>query len=310
MSIPRPRSGFGSGPERGDDHRHKKVPPTRRNKRRRKSPSQRSEEFYKGQRERINEDRRNAQDELDARRRDEEIRRKRNPKHEGGQNRGQDRDYPGNGEGPTGNEGCNGCPPVVLDLNRDGEFALIGDDKGGWVGPGDGLLAVDRDGSGVIDSLSEVAFVEEDARARTDLEGLAYGFDSNGDGVVNNQDGRFDELKVFQDTNGNRRSDAGELKTLTEAGITSIDVSNVPYQGEPEVIAEKNGNRIFGTTTASFEDSSEIAAADVYLGSRADVIAAQLAEVSARMSGGHDSAGNMSLFGQQHRRRPELIAAA
>lgn len=178
---------------------------------------------------------------------------------------------PNGGQVPNADPGVgrNDVPdsfPVVLDLDRDGSLDLVSNDRGGWVGPSDGFLAVDRDGSGAIDDLSEIAFVEEDPRARTDLEGLAYGFDGNGDGVVNNQDERFSELQVFQDVDGDGVSSANELMTLEEAGITSIDVSSVPYEGEPSVIQEKAGNQVFGVTTVAHEDGSFSIAGDVVLG--------------------------------------------
>ncbi len=168
------------------------------------------------------------------------------------------------GDGPRG---CNGCPPIVLDLDRDGSLDLVSNDQGGWVGPSDGFLAVDRDGSGAIDNMGEIALLEEDARARTDLEGLAYGFDGNGDGVVNAVDERFAELRVFQDVDGNGVSGPGELMTLEEAGITSIDVAGVPYEGEPSVVQEKAGNQVFGVTTVAYDDGSFGIAGDVSLGS-------------------------------------------
>lgn len=163
----------------------------------------------------------------------------------------------------------NGPPitfPIVLDLDRDGALALTGDGQSGWVGPSDGFLAVDRDGSGAIDDQSEIAFTEEDPRARTDLEGLAHGFDSNNDGVVNNQDEHFSELQIFQDIDGNRQSNPSELMSLEEAGIVSIDVSSVPYDGEPEVLAEVKGNQVFGYTDVTYDDGSTIIAGDVALG--------------------------------------------
>ncbi|MGI9501661.1 MAG: hypothetical protein ACR2RE_01225, partial [Geminicoccaceae bacterium] len=146
-----------------------------------------------------------------------------------------------------------------------GALDLVSNDSGGWVGPSDGFLAIDADGSGAIDQANEIEFTEWHDDARTDLEGLAYGFDSNGDGAVNNQDERFIELQVFQDGNGDGVSDPGELMSLEEAGITSIDVSGVPYEGEPSVIQEKAGNQVFGVTAVAYDDGSFGIAGDVAL---------------------------------------------
>ena len=155
--------------------------------------------------------------------------------------------------------------PVILDLDRDGSLDLVSDTEGGWTGPSDGFLAIDADGSGAIDQANEIAFVEWDEKARTDLEGLALAFDSNSDGVFDAQDERFTEFSVWQDANGDRVSQADELRSLEEAGITSIDLSGVPYDGEPAVIQEKAGNQVFGVTTVAYDDGSFGIAGDVAL---------------------------------------------
>ena len=157
--------------------------------------------------------------------------------------------------------------PVVLDLDRDGALDLVSNDSGGWVGPSDGFLAIDADGSGAVDQANEIEFTKWHDDARTDLEGLALAFDSNGDSVVDGRDERFTEFKVFQDIDGNGVSGPGELMSLEEAGIMSIDLSGVPYEGEPSVIQEKAGNQVFGVTTVAYDDGSFGIAGDVALGS-------------------------------------------
>ena len=155
--------------------------------------------------------------------------------------------------------------PILLDLDRDGSFDLVSDERGGWAGPSDGFLAIDADGSGAIDQSSEIAFVEWDENARTDLEGLKLAFDSNDDGVFDANDERFAEFSVWQDANGDRVSQAEEMVSLADAGIASIDLSGVPYEGEPVVVQEKAGNQIFGVTTVAYDDGSFGIAGDVAL---------------------------------------------
>ncbi len=161
--------------------------------------------------------------------------------------------------------------PILLDLDRDGSLDLVSDGQGGWAGPSDGFLAIDADGSGAIDQPNEIAFTEWDENARTDLEGLALAFDTNNDGKFNAQDERFAEFSVWQDGNGDRVSDPGELRSLEEAGISSIDLSGVPYEGEPVAIQEKAGNQVFGVTTVAYDDGTFGIAGDVALAAGEEV---------------------------------------
>ena len=203
----------------------------------------------------------------------------------------------GNNNNNNNNGGCctagpGGRPtsPILLDLDRDGSLDLVSDSQGGWTGPSDGFLAIDADGSGAIDQANEIAFTEWDENARTDLEGLALAFDSNEDGMFDAGDERFADFSVWQDANGDRVSQAGELRTLEEAGITSIDLSGVPYEGEPLVIQEKAGNQVFGVTTVAHGDGSFGIAGDVALaaGEGGDVSA----DVAADAGGTDDAAGS------------------
>lgn len=159
------------------------------------------------------------------------------------------------GDGGSGSHG----QPVLLDLNGDNhidlrpfdpaEFAKNngprfdwdGDgvrDGTAWVGPQDGMLAIDlgsngqAGGDGVIDQAREIAFslwaTPEDIAAlghsASDLEGLRLAFDTNHDGVLDDKDARWNEFRVWQDANQNGISDPGELKTMSEAGIKLINL--------------------------------------------------------------------------------------
>lgn len=130
-----------------------------------------------------------------------------------------------------------GVMPIVLDLAGDG-LELTGVDasmivsqlssgelaRTSWVGPTDGILAVDRNGDGQINQLSEISFVQDKEGAQTDLEGLRA-WDTNGDGKLNALDDDWGLLKVWVDRNQNGRSTASELRTLDEAGITEINLT-------------------------------------------------------------------------------------
>ena len=138
------------------------------------------------------------------------------------------------------------APPIVFDLDNDGaglvslgssntRFDMNGDgvaDKTGWIESGDAFLALDRNGNGTIDNIDEISFVKDKAGAKTDLEGLAA-FDSNGDGILNGDDARFVEFRAWVDSNGNGKTDAGELLSLAEAGIASISLTGTPTGETP-----------------------------------------------------------------------------
>jgi hypothetical protein len=126
--------------------------------------------------------------------------------------------------------------PIALDLDGDGlnlsavdssdvvvKTAGGGISKIGWVGPTDGFLAVDRDGDGAINRLSEISFVQDKPGATSDLEGLRT-WDSNGDGMLDKADKDFSRILLFVDANQNGRSTKKELRTLEEAGIKAINL--------------------------------------------------------------------------------------
>ena len=125
-----------------------------------------------------------------------------------------------------------GVPPVALDLDGDGvEFMPVaagvdfdydgnGNREGtAWVGVDDGLLAIDNNANGRVDNGSEIIFARD---GLTDLEGLAADYDSNKDGVLDASDADFAKFGVWQDANSNGVTDAGEFRSLSDAGIVSI----------------------------------------------------------------------------------------
>jgi hypothetical protein len=138
--------------------------------------------------------------------------------------------------------------PLVIDLNRDGKVDLVNNryfdiDVDGfaqqtrWIDGADGLLALDRNGDGVINDGSELF---GDRTAKSDGTLATSGFDalreldSNGDGVIDGNDETFADLKVWTDVNGDGVFDSDELLTLEEAGIDSIDATNLTKGGNIE----------------------------------------------------------------------------
>jgi hypothetical protein len=73
-------------------------------------------------------------------------------------------------------------------------------------------------------------------------------YDSNGDGQVDAQDDVFDALKAWQDANGNGVTDAGELRSLKDVGVTSINV------GHDNTVTQQNGNLLQGVSSFTSTD--------------------------------------------------------
>ena len=90
----------------------------------------------------------------------------------------------------------------------------------GWVGADDGLLAIDLNGDGIINDVSELF----GSATESGFVQLAA-YDTNLDGVIDVNDAQFSDLRIWQDLNGNAVTDAGELKTLGDYSITSIDLT-------------------------------------------------------------------------------------
>ena len=137
--------------------------------------------------------------------------------------------------------------PLVLDLDGDGvevtslngssvQFDYDQDgfaERTGWVSADDGILVIDGNGNGEVDGAAEL-FGSPSQDGFEVLETL----DTNGDGRIDAQDEEFAKLRIWQDTDGDGVSDAGELVTLEEAGIVAIELTRTAVNGN------NNGNGV------------------------------------------------------------------
>ncbi|WP_274644899.1 calcium-binding protein [Pseudomonas serbica] len=150
--------------------------------------------------------------------------------------------------------GMKAYDPLVLDLDDDGietiavqggvKFDFDGDGiktGTGWIARDDGILVFDRNGNSLIDNGSELfgedTIKQDGQKALNGLDALRD-LDSNVDGVFDALDSDFSKVSVWQDINGNGISEAGELKSLTELGITSIGLTGKSHN------VDSNGNSL------------------------------------------------------------------
>ncbi len=119
--------------------------------------------------------------------------------------------------------GINPLAPVLFDHDNDGVRTGTG-----WIKSDDGLLVLDRNGNGTIDGGAEL-FGDNTPGAAGALAANGYialqGQDTNADGQINSQDTSYTQLRVWRDLNQDGISQAGELQTLSQAGIASIGVA-------------------------------------------------------------------------------------
>ena len=147
-------------------------------------------------------------------------------------------------DGGDGGAGQDFSSPLVLDLNGNGitsqsiiesvaHFDLDGDgfkEKVGWIESGDGLLALDRNQNGMIDSGNELF-----GNYTKDKNGVYFGngfnaladYDENDDGKIDSKDSVYNALSVWQDENQDGVSQVDELRSLAEFEVESINLNAV-----------------------------------------------------------------------------------
>ncbi|WDG52371.1 calcium-binding protein [Pseudomonas chlororaphis] len=154
----------------------------------------------------------------------------------------------------------NTVSPLILDLDGDG-VETLGINAGvhfdhdgngfaettGWVSKDDGLLVWDRNGNGRIDDGSELfgnySTLANGQNAANGFAALAD-LDSNHDGKIDASDAAFNQLYVWRDSNSDATVAAGELLSLTEANVGSL---NIAFTSQNQTDAQ--GNQVLQTGT-------------------------------------------------------------
>lgn len=152
---------------------------------------------------------------------------------------------------------ASGADPLIIDLDGDGietvsinegvQFDIDGDffrEEVSWLASDDGFLAIDLNGNGAIDDISEL-FGEGETPGFTEL--AAY--DSNGDGIVSGADLAFGDLLIWRDLDQDGISTEDELYRLDEVGILSIALG-----GNDLNVTTPQGVTITRSGEVTFED--------------------------------------------------------
>ncbi len=169
--------------------------------------------------------------------------------------------------------------PIVFDLHNSGfqlssaqSSNVMMDLKGyngaysahmGWVGPDNGILTYDYSGSGAISSKNYI-LTENVAGAKTDLQALEVLAGQN-HGIIDNSNSIWSKLGMWVDGNQNGKMDTGEYQTMSQLGITGINLTQIGGA------SQLNGNTIHSVISFNYADGTSGKAADVTL-KLADVI--------------------------------------
>jgi hypothetical protein len=134
--------------------------------------------------------------------------------------------------------------PILFDHNTDGIKTGTG-----WVSADDGMLVMDRNGNGSIDTGQELfgdSTLKSNGQLATDGFDALADLDSNGDGQISSADAQFASLRVWRDLNQDGISQSGELTTLAEQNIASLSTAQT---ANSQTLANENQIADLGTYT-------------------------------------------------------------
>jgi len=171
--------------------------------------------------------------------------------------------------------GGNGTTPLILDLNHD-SVRTLGTEAGvqyditgsglqtsvGWSAPEDGFLVRDINIDGLINDgtemFGEATVLANGERAQDGFEALTD-LDTNQDGLIDSQDQAFNSLAIWRDANTDGVTNAGELLTLAQHDIASLNLS---YSESDRM---DNGNQLRLVSNYTTTDGTSYEMVDVWL---------------------------------------------
>jgi hypothetical protein len=212
--------------------------------------------------------------------------------------------------------------PVMLDLNGNGiqtlaleqgtQFDLAAQGEAqrvGWVAPSDGLLVRDLNQDGIIQDGRELfgsSTVLANGQTAQDGYQALQALDSNRDGVLDSRDEGFASLQVWVDGDSDAFTDAGELKSLTDLSIASL---NLQAQAGSAV---DQGNLLGLVSNYQTTDGAQHAMADVWLQVHPEDLrknVSQMTQALAELSGDADVFASASSATTASAPAPALLPA-
>lgn len=129
----------------------------------------------------------------------------------------------------SGNDGTLfSAQPVNFDYDADGTPESLS-----WTAPTDPLLVMDINGDGRINNGTELLDLTDSGKPLN-----LFTLDTNADNKLDANDNTYFDLQIWTDRNQDGYASAGELQTLSDLGITSIDLD--PTHIQTKTIAGQN----------------------------------------------------------------------
>lgn len=177
--------------------------------------------------------------------------------------------------GPSLSKAERTSSPIILDLDGDGvetislskgvyfdHDANTFAEKTGWVSADDGLLVLDINQDGQIDSGRELfgnnTYLKDGTLAKNGYLALQE-LDDDHNGIIDSADAIWQQLNVWQDKNSNGKVDSGELLSLDSLKISSIATGYTNSK-----VIDDNGNTHQQDSSFTFNDGTRGASSDVW----------------------------------------------